>query len=506
MNKAAKPAHFSAQTGNNSVGPKGAAPAVFRPRATPVLLRKMAGSVQSQKSQSPGKPIAPPVYRPQPTPKVLQTKPANRQQAGIKQSARNPAAPPVYRPQPVPRVLQTKAPAAPQSNPQTRRTPVAPVAYRPQPIPRVLQRKTAGSQPLTAGQTNRQPPKAPPVYRPVPKSTAQPKLGVIRQQQQRSAVPSTCCAQPAHKHLAPQQVGYTAARTTHLRGVQHGMNNSRSAHFYSQAAIQLYILKTPKELIAKMQELGMEKDAAESLGKEFPNWFQKKKNKRIRDYDFPSDKDFQSNIQEFITNVDAFTDEQGYALENLINTSNSKEIFIGYNGGNAAYADAMEKEGLKSKEKASGLKSDMQLSHGHYVSTSLPEAENYAHQRVLEGKDGVVYEVFIDLTQVQGFPLMMKGASVTEWWKKFKIQYDDEYDIIVATLSGEPDIIQYKITPKSYHILKFKVRQIIKNPKKAEKKLDMKQDSVSDNNNNNNSNSSIPLSGNNTKPDSLAFQ
>jgi hypothetical protein len=99
---------------------------------------------------TPARPAAPPVYRPQPTPLVLQRKEAvSRPQSGAPSPHRQtPQAPPAYRPQPTPFALQRKAaPGAQRPAPaEPPRTPNAPSVYRPQPAPRVLQAKPNAAQ------------------------------------------------------------------------------------------------------------------------------------------------------------------------------------------------------------------------------------------------------------------------------------------------------------------------------------------------------------------------
>lgn len=230
-----------------------------------------------------------------------------------------------------------------------------------------------------------------------------------------------------------------------------------------KGTIQAYKLLTPKAIREKLAELNAyiatEND---SISKELPSWFGSNKGGRIRDHDFASNDEFLSVVREMITTVDSFTDEQGFALRDKINHSGNSKIFIGYNAGNAAYAEDMVKEGLKNKAVASGLKADMQLSHGHYISPDIGVLDSYISERTSAGKDAVVYKVYIDLTKVVNFPILMKGASIKQWWSNYDTSFDDNYDIVVAALSGHTNIIQYKINPKSYHLLTFEVFQLHK--------------------------------------------
>ncbi len=226
----------------------------------------------------------------------------------------------------------------------------------------------------------------------------------------------------------------------------------------SKDVIQAYKLSTPKAIRDKLTKLEVYTETEnDSLSKEFPSWFGANKEGRLRDYDFEDDQAFLGMIQEMVTTVDDFTDQQGFALRDQINQSLTSKIFIGYNAGNAAYADAMERDGLKTKAVASGLKADMQLSHGHYISPSRSELDSYIAERTFAGKDAVVYKVYIDLRNVVNYPIMMKGASIKEWWSNYDTSFDDDYDIVVAALSGHTNIIQYKINPKSYHLVTFEV-------------------------------------------------
>lgn len=238
------------------------------------------------------------------------------------------------------------------------------------------------------------------------------------------------------------------------------INNTQLKSSSTINVVQAYKLVTPKNIKDKLLELkAYTETEADSISKEFPSWHGKNKIGRLRDHDFVSDSAFLGMIREMITTVDNFTDEQGFSLRDKINSSDSPKIFLGYNAGNAAYAADMEKNGLKSKKRDSGLKADMQLSHGHYISPSRSELDSYIAERTFSGKDAVVYKVYLDLRNAVNFPIMMKGASVMQWWSNYDTSFDDDYDIVVAALSGHTDIIQYKINPKSYHLVTFEVAE-----------------------------------------------
>jgi hypothetical protein len=238
----------------------------------------------------------------------------------------------------------------------------------------------------------------------------------------------------------------------------------------AQTLIQRFKLAGPVPVRKKLLELAPEKydaNSAMSVAKEFTDWFSKKYKHRVVEHDFASNGEFLEAVDAMVREVDTFTDRHGYALEDAINTSKNPLIPIGYKGGNAAYKEDLLSKGLtsrgstKPKEKQD-LTDKMQLGTGEYITTEYAEAKDYAQKRALEGKTGITYRVFIDLRKVKDLPIMMKGASVREWWDFYKPGYDEEFDIVVAALSGKRDVIQYKVTPRAYHILTFEEIETVK--------------------------------------------
>lgn len=139
-------------------------------------------------TQSDIRQISPPVFRPQSAPSAVQPKLAN----GVVRQ-KTPIAPLVYRPQPVPKVLQKKSGATelPQTV-QSPRQPIAPPVYAP------VAKKIAQPKLRTA-------PKAPPVYRPTQGGIAQPKLATARPADKLPKAPSVYQVEPKQLSLQPSQ-------------------------------------------------------------------------------------------------------------------------------------------------------------------------------------------------------------------------------------------------------------------------------------------------------------
>ncbi|MFN7999730.1 MAG: hypothetical protein U0X75_01795 [Acidobacteriota bacterium] len=139
-------------------------------------------------TQSDIRQISPPVFRPQSAPSAVQPKLAN----GVVRQ-KTPIAPLVYRPQPLPKVLQKKSGATelPQTV-QSPRQPIAPPVYAP------VAKKIAQPKLRTA-------PKAPPVYRPTQGGIAQPKLATARPADKLPKAPSVYQVEPKQLSLQPSQ-------------------------------------------------------------------------------------------------------------------------------------------------------------------------------------------------------------------------------------------------------------------------------------------------------------
>ena len=268
---------------------------------------------------------------------------------------------------------------------------------------------------------------------------------------------------PALEHEA-EAMG-ARARDMPARHVSAGAHARGPASVGPQVA-QLYKLNGPFEIKKKLREVApgeYDDSAAFSVAKELPSWYVKTRQARFADHDFENDGAFLAIVNEMVEAVDSFTDQQGYALEHLINTAQSTRVPIGYKGGNLAYAEKLVNEGLKDRgaPKDPGAKKnvtdEMQIGAGEYIATEIGPAREYAEQRTTEGKDGVVYRVYVDLEKVKQFPILLKGVSVREWWKFYNTGQDAMFDVIVAAISGEPNRIQFKVNPRAYHILSFEV-------------------------------------------------
>jgi len=179
-----------------------------------------------------------------------------------------------------------------------------------------------------------------------------------------------------------------------------------------------------------------------SVAKEFPDWYAKKYRVSLRAKDFATLEDLKDAIDEMITEVDALTDREGQALTDRINSTQEDRLLIGYRarGENRPGAVAARPFG-------DSATMDSQIGQGLYVAQDIAVAQEYANQYVLQGMISVVEAVYLNVNMIRS-TLLLKGISVTEWWKEYNPANDDAWDIVVSSISGKRDQVQYKVNPK----------------------------------------------------------
>jgi len=179
-----------------------------------------------------------------------------------------------------------------------------------------------------------------------------------------------------------------------------------------------------------------------SVAKEFPDWYAKKYRVSLRAKDFATLEDLKDAIDEMITEVDALTDREGQALTDRINSTQEDRLLIGYRarGENRPGAVAARPFG-------DSATMDSQIGQGLYVAQDIAVAQEYANQYVLQGMISVVEAVYLNVNMIRSI-LLLKGISVTEWWKEYNPANDDAWDIVVSSISGKRGQVQYKVNPK----------------------------------------------------------
>ncbi|NJN38704.1 MAG: hypothetical protein HC790_08250 [Acaryochloridaceae cyanobacterium CSU_3_4] len=214
------------------------------------------------------------------------------------------------------------------------------------------------------------------------------------------------------------------------------------------AVIQRVKYATPKALKEAMnaeQFDDLSNSEKDSISNEFPSWFSKAYKKSYRTHDFPTVNDLNETIRQMINAVDTFTDEEGQALTDKINSTTEKLLPIGYHAGGK---DKPQQQGVKPF--GSG-KIGSQIGDGYYIAKDLSVAKEYANQYIIQGMIANIQKVYINIEKIKE-TLLIKGVSVKEWWKGYDTENDNTFDMIVAGISGQvgggSSQVQYKTNPK----------------------------------------------------------